>query len=270
MTGVGEHGVALLEWYALAGADEAVGEAPLNWYDATVFNQAKALPGGHPAGKAANPAPLATPAVPKAEAQDPALLARSKAAEAGDLRELEEILRNFDGCALKQTAKNTCFADGNPQSDIMFIGEAPGRDEDLDGRPFVGRAGKLLDAMLGAINLDRSRVYITNIIYWRPPGNRTPSPAEAAICRPFIERQIALIDPKIVVFLGGAAAKNLLDTTQGIMRLRGKWRTYKAGETEIRAMPTLHPAYLLRQPGHKRLAWQDLLAIRAALDETHG
>lgn len=266
MIGGREQELALLEWYALAGVDEAISETPLNWYDATVFEALPAPAGSQSTGKApqsAKPAPEA----PKTEAQDPALLARSAAAEATDLDALEKIVRDFDGCALKQTAKNTCFADGNRESDIMFIGEAPGRDEDLDGRPFVGRAGKLLDRMLAAIDLDRSNVYITNIIYWRPPGNRTPSPAEAAICRPFIERQIALIEPKVLVFLGGAATKHLLDTTQGIMRMRGKWRAYRVGETEIAAMPTLHPAYLLRQPGHKRLAWQDLLAIRARLDE---
>lgn len=147
----------------------------------------------------------------------------------------------------------------------MFIGEAPGRDEDLQGKPFVGLAGQLLDKMLAAIGLDETTVHITNIVYWRPPGNRTPTPQEALVCRPFLERQIALVNPEFVIPLGGAAAKNLLNTPDGIMRLRGKWRTAEFGGQERQVLATLHPAYLLRTPAAKRLAWRDLLALKTAL-----
>ncbi len=148
----------------------------------------------------------------------------------------------------------------------MFIGEAPGRDEDIQGQPFVGRAGRLLDKMLNAIALGEDEVHITNVVYWRPPGNRTPSPQEVQACAPFLERQIELVDPEILVFLGGAAAKQLLQTTEGIMRLRGKWRSKEFAAKERRVLATLHPAYLLRNPVGKRLAWRDFLSIRDALD----
>ena len=150
----------------------------------------------------------------------------------------------------------------------MVVGEAPGRDEDIEGRPFVGRSGQLLDRMLAAIGLDRTSAYIANVIPWRPPGNRTPTPHETEICRPFIERQIELVAPKLLVTLGGASAKVLLNTPDGIMRLRGNWRAYamRSGET-IPVMPTLHPAYLLRNPAHKRLAWRDFLEVKAKLRE---
>ena len=193
--------------------------------------------------------------------------ARERARSAASLDELEQLLAGFDGCPLKATAKNTCFARGSPVARVMFIGEAPGRDEDLQGLPFVGRAGQLLDKMLGAIGLGEDAVYITNIVYWRPPGNRTPTPQEVQACQPFLERQIELIDPKVLVFLGGAAAKQMLATSDGIMRLRGKWRDFKVGDAEPRAIATLHPAYLLRNPVAKRLAWRDLLEIQAALED---
>ncbi len=147
----------------------------------------------------------------------------------------------------------------------MIIGEAPGRDEDLEGRPFVGRAGQLLDRMLAAIDLDESSVHITNVVYWRPPGNRTPTPQETQICRPFLERQVELVKPDVILLLGGASAKTVLDTTDGIMRVRGKWREAKFGQVNVRALATLHPAYLLRTPAAKRMAWRDLLVLKAAL-----
>mgnify|MGYP000904871980 CR=1 FL=1 len=147
----------------------------------------------------------------------------------------------------------------------MLIGEAPGRDEDLQGKPFVGRAGQLLDKMLAAIGLDEKAVHITNVVYWRPPGNRTPTPEEVQVCQPFLERQIELVRPDVLLFLGGAAAKQLLGVADGIMRLRGKWRSYSCGGREIRALATLHPAYLLRTPAAKRQAWQDLLMVQEGL-----
>ncbi|MEZ5816518.1 MAG: uracil-DNA glycosylase [Hyphomicrobiaceae bacterium] len=188
------------------------------------------------------------------------------ARSAKTLDELEALVRGFDGCALKATAKSTCFYRGSPTARIMVIGEAPGRDEDLAGKPFVGRAGQLLDRMLAAIDLDEAGVHITNIVYWRPPGNRTPTPEEAQACRPFLERQIELVAPDFILTLGGPAAKAMLDTPDGILKLRGRWRDVTVGERTVRLMPTLHPAYLLRQPEAKRQAWRDLLQLKAALD----
>lgn len=180
---------------------------------------------------------------------------------------LAEALARFEGCALKHSATNLVFADGNPEGQVMLIGEAPGRDEDLKGLPFVGRSGKLLDRMLAAIGLDRTKVYISNILFWRPPANRSPTNDEMAVCLPFVMRHIALVKPKVVVALGGVAAKQLLDTTEGIMRLRGRWQTLPLPDgTSLPLLPTFHPAYLLRQPAHKRLAWRDLLALKLFLE----
>ncbi len=174
--------------------------------------------------------------------------------------------RGFDGCSLKGTATQLVFADGNPEGRVMVVGEAPGADEDRQGKPFVGRSGQLFDRMLAAIGLDRSHVYIANIVPWRPPGNRTPTPQEVAICMPFIARQIALADPDFLVCLGGSATQGLLGSKEGILRLRGRWHDFETGRRSIKAMPMLHPAYLLRQPAHKKLAWADLRALRKALD----
>jgi uracil-DNA glycosylase len=181
------------------------------------------------------------------------------------LEDLRVALAAFEGCALKGTATQLVFADGNPQAKIMFVGEAPGRDEDIEGLPFVGRSGKLLDRMLNAIGLDRSCVYIANIIPWRPPGNRTPTPQESQTCLPFIQRQIELVDPDILVCLGGPSAQTLLGIREGITKMRGRWFSYHTGKREIRAMATFHPAFLLRSPLQKRLAWRDFLAIKRAL-----
>lgn len=268
---------ALLEWHLGAGVDEAIGNMPVDRFatpsPAPAAPRRQVPPRPMPAIAANTPPDDAPADAPPARqpastpAAEPVFAARSQAAQAQSLAELEEMVRNFDGCPLKATAKNTCFADGSPDGGVMFIGEAPGRDEDLSGTPFVGRAGRLLDKMLAAIGRDRSAAYITNIVFWRPPGNRTPTPAEAAICRPFTERQIVLAQPRILVFLGGAAAKQMLDTTTGIMRLRGKWTSYTPpGGEPVKAIPTFHPAYLLRQPGQKKLAWRDFQAIRQALE----
>jgi len=191
--------------------------------------------------------------------------ARALASQSSDMVALEAALKSFDGCALKATAKSTCFYRGAASAPLMIIGEAPGRDEDLEGRPFVGRAGQLLDRMLAAIDLDESGVHITNVVYWRPPGNRTPTPQEAQICRPFLERQVELVKPQLILLLGGAAAKTVLDTTEGIMRLRGKWREVELGTMKVRTLATLHPAYLLRTPAAKRSAWRDFLALKSSL-----
>jgi uracil-DNA glycosylase family 4 len=195
-----------------------------------------------------------------------AMAAREAAANAKDLDELRLLLENFQGCGLRGTATQLVFADGNPQARVMFVGEAPGYDEDISGRPFVGRSGKLLDRMMEAIGLDRSKAYIANVVPWRPPGNRTPTPQETAICLPFIRRQIELADPDILVCLGQPATQTLLGTREGITKTRGRWFKFDTGKREIRAMATLHPAYLLRQPLQKRLAWRDFLALKKALN----
>ncbi|PRD46001.1 uracil-DNA glycosylase [Phyllobacterium phragmitis] len=210
------------------------------------------------------------PATPRSVVPDEAqvAIAREAASTAASLEELRERLSAFDGCNLKFTAKNMCFSDGDPSSDIMFIGEAPGRDEDMEGLPFVGRSGQLLNRMLTAIGLERPNVYIANTIPWRPPGNRTPTPLETELCRPFIERQIELADPKVLVTLGGPAAKALTGAEAGILRLRGNWKTHTTPSGKvIPVMPTLHPAYLLRSPAQKRFAWRDFLAVKMKLRE---
>jgi DNA polymerase len=285
---------ALLDWYREMGVDQAVGDAPIDWLrkgDVAPGNGFGPLPSPQPASAArphASPAaqtvvpPVPQPSTPTARppsaanaaiqrqfpatAPDAAVMAARTAARlAATLEELTARLAAFDGCSLKATAKNLCFYRGAPQARLMLIGEAPGRDEDLEGRPFVGRAGQLLDKMLAAIELTEQDVHITNIVYWRPPGNRTPTPHEAQVCRPFLERQVELVAPELIVLLGGAAAKHVLEVADGIMRIRGKLREIEIGSAKMRAIATLHPAYLLRTPAAKRLAWRDLLAVRANL-----
>ncbi|WP_455957225.1 uracil-DNA glycosylase [Methylorubrum aminovorans] len=193
--------------------------------------------------------------------------ARARAAQMTTLEELEALLRGFEGCGLRFTAKNLVFADGNPQARVMFVGEAPGADEDRIGKPFMGRSGQLLDRMMAAIGLDRSSAYISNVVPWRPPGNRNPTPQEISICRPFVERQIELANPDILVCLGAPATQTLTGTKDGILKARGRFYPYRLGDgREIRALATLHPAYLLRQPVQKRLAWRDFRMLKAALD----
>ena len=203
----------------------------------------------------------AAPASPEAAV----MAARAAADGAKTLEELRALLEKFEGCALHATATQLVFADGNPQSRVMFVGEAPGHEEDITGRPFVGRSGKLLDLMMGAIGLDRSSAYIANVVPWRPPGNRTPTPQETAICLPFIRRQIELANPDILVCLGGPAMQTLIGIKDGITRSRGRWFPFDTGTREIRALATFHPAFLLRSPLQKRFAWRDFLALKKAL-----
>ncbi len=193
------------------------------------------------------------------------MAAREAAGSAKNLDELRTLMENFAGCTLRATATQLVFADGNPKARVMFVGEAPGRDEDLAGLPFVGRSGKLLDRMMAAIGLDRTQAYIANVVPWRPPGNRTPTPQETAICLPFIRRQIELVDPDILVCLGQPSTQTLLETKEGITKTRGRWFKYHTGRREIRALATYHPAFLLRSPLQKRLAWRDFLALKKAL-----
>jgi len=265
-----------LRWLADMGADEMIGVAPVDRYAAARASRAR------PAPQQAAP-PAAAPPVRPAVAAAPGLIAPSQGAQdardaanaAGSIEELRACLEAFDGCALKFTATNTVFADGSPDADVMLIGEAPGVDEDRQGLPFVGASGRLLDRMLAGIGLSRREkgpagVYISNIIFWRPPGNRSPTAAEVAACVPFVHRHIALVRPKILVFLGGTAAKTMLDRPEGIMRLRGRWYDLAVPglERAIPSLPTFHPAYLLRSPAQKREAWCDLLSLKEKLIES--
>lgn len=218
-----------------------------------------------PSRDGATPAARLTMQTPQMTVPDEAAFAdaRAIAASAATIAELKAALEGYAGCNLRHSARTTVFSDGNPEARVMVVGEAPGRDEDLQGLPFVGRAGQLLDRMLAAIGLDRTTTYITNVIPWRPPGNRTPTQHEIELCKPFVERQIALIKPDILLFMGNVAVKTLLDTDRGILSIRGTFMDYRQGDLVIPAMPTLHPAYLLRSPAQKRHAWADLLALSA-------
>ncbi len=277
--------IQLLRFYVEAGVTDGLDDAPVDRYALLPQQMAPAvtttveerssqrITGTVPEPSRRSPVarpPL--PASPSPAGHSPAAIPLSSVEEAGAARALagaatsldalREALASFDACPLKATAKSLVFADGNPEADIMLVGEAPGRDEDIQGLPFVGRAGQLLNKMLSAIGYDRSNVYITNVLPWRPPGNRQPTPQELLMCAPFVERHIELVQPKLLMLVGGVSAKQLLTTSDGIMKLRGKWKTVTVGSLEIPAMPILHPAYLLRQPAHKKLAWTDLQAFR--------
>jgi DNA polymerase len=288
MHGDQDDALAALQWQVEAGADEAIGEEPVDRRAAR-----PAAPRAEPEPRArpeAAPPPSPPPSHPPPsrpaavapgpqppvwrpepgplESAEAALTsARELAVAASNLAELEAALEAFDGCPLKATATNLVFADGNPEARVMMIGEAPGAEEDRQGLPFVGVSGQLLDRMLAYIGLDRSSVYITNMLFWRPPGNRTPTASEIASCLPFTERHIELAAPDYLVLVGGMSAKNLLARSEGILRLRGQWRPYQHSglPRPIPALPTLHPAYLLRQPQQKRLAWRDLLSLHHAM-----
>ena len=254
----------LLAFYLEAGVDCALAEAPVNRPAGPDLLPAASETAPPRPVRAAAPPPAAR--AEAAQAPEAAILsAREAARTAPTLEALRALLENFDGCALRSTATRLVFSDGNPQARIMFVGEAPGREEDLEGLPFVGRSGKLLDRMSAAIGLDRTSAYIANVIPWRPPGNRTPTPQETQICLPFIQRQIELVNPDVLVTLGNPSTQTLLSTREGIMKTRGRWVEYDTGTRVIGALATFHPAYLLRSPSYKRLAWQDLRAIAKAL-----
>lgn len=241
----------VLDWYRAVGVDLAVNEEPVDRFASSAV--------APPPRAAAEPvAAAAAPAAP-AETRDLAAGARS-------MDELRAVMEAYDGCALKKRATQLCFADGNPEAEIMLVGEGPGEQEDLAGKPFVGRAGQLLDRMLAAIGLDRTKVFIANMVPWRPPGNREPSPEELALCLPFLYRQVELVAPKILVTLGNVPTRTLFNTTQGITRTRGQWRELTINGHSMQALPMLHPAYLLRMPGSKALAWRDLLELKQRLD----
>ena len=253
----------LLTFYLEAGVDAVIDDKPVDRFaDETT---AASLPRVSERRSASTTSTShESPSVILPPPDTAAMQAREAARSAQSLDDLRGILSAFEGCALKATATQLVFADGNPQARLMLVGEAPGRDEDLEGLPFVGRSGKLLDRMLAAIGLDRSAVYIANVVPWRPPGNRTPSPQETQVCLPFIKRQIELCDPDVLVCLGGPSAETLLGQ-KGITKIRGRWFDYDTGTRSIRVMPTFHPAFLLRSPLQKRFAWRDFLAIKKAL-----
>jgi uracil-DNA glycosylase family 4 len=261
----------LLAFYLEAGVDCALADEAVNRLSEPAAAAVIAPAASDPVPpQPVRPQPAAMPA-PRGEAapapEAAIASAREAARTAPSLDALRSLLENFDGCALKHTATRLVFADGNPQARIMFVGEAPGRDEDIEGLPFVGRSGKLLDRMIAAIGLDRSKAYIANVIPWRPPGNRTPTPQETQICLPFIQRQIELVNPDVLVTLGNPSTQTLLQTREGIMRTRGKWLNYDTGTRTIRAIATFHPAYLLRSPSYKRMSWLDLRAVAKALEQ---
>jgi DNA polymerase len=260
---------SLLAFWAEAGVDTAMSDTPID-------RMAEGRKRLQPARTPAAPRPVAAPVAPAAKAPGPDVVAaaaeaRALAAAAGDLDALKAAIANFEGCALRFSgATQAVFARGNPNAPVMVIGEGPGADEDRQGAPFVGRAGQLLDKMLAAAGLT-DQVFITNSVFWRPPGNRTPSPQEQAACAPFVERAIALVKPKALLLSGGASAKFMLKRAEGILSLRGRrfdW-TSEDGSLTVPALPTLHPAFLLRQPAAKKHAWADLLALRRLLSESN-
>ena len=283
MSDTRDQSLALLQWLVESGADEAVSDSPVDRFgsaapppreqgmraivpDASRPAAARGAPSSSISPRNDNKGAGAAQAVSLSTAPG---AARALAQSCTTLAELKTAVTNFDGCELKRSATNTVFADGDPSGRIMLIGEAPGRDEDLQGLPFVGRAGKLLDRMLAEIGLDRKKVYITNVLNWRPPQNREPSPEEAATCLPFLHRHIELADPKLMILLGAVSVRHVLGLTEGITRVRGKWNLYQSVmlNRSIPVMPTLHPAYLLRQPAAKRLAWRDLLAVAEKMSQ---
>lgn len=272
------HPIEVLRWYLDAGVDEAIGETPVDRYATSAAALARAAPPPPTAEARSAPedrqpqrtAPLPPrrpPSGAPAAAADGVTSAYALASAAPDLGALKAALGEFNGCPLKATATNLVFGDGNPKARVVLIGEAPGADEDRLGVPFVGASGRLLDKMLASIGLARGDVFISNTVFWRPPGNRTPNATEIGVCAPFVQRMIELIDPEIVVVLGGAAASALLGKAESVGKLRGKWHEYATPRLSrpVAAAVLYHPAYLLRSPAQKRNAWRDLLAIKHRL-----
>jgi len=275
---------ALLDWYVAMGIDEAIGETPHDSFAPPPSRGAPPRPAAMAVAPspAARPAPsisvppLGTPAIarppiakPIVPASNEIAGARKLAEAATTLAELEAAVSSFEGCALRKTATHTVFADGTPHAPVMVIGEAPGGDEDRIGKPFVGRSGQLLDRMLAAVGLDRqSNVYISNILFWRPPGNRKPTEAEIALCLPFVWRHIALAAPRVVVLSGGTATSAILGRAEGITKLRGKWFDLPVPglDSPVPALTTYHPSFLLRTPVRKSESWRDFLELQSKIN----
>lgn len=252
--------LALLEYYQAIGVNMAIDDKPNNHFIKKEISQNKTID--------VTKNTIAAPSLSDISIIDTdPKQAKTIAQSAKNLQELEKLLAEFDGCALKKRATQLVFSDGNENAKIMIIGEAPGRDEDIEGKPFVGRSGQLLDKMLAAIGLDRSKVYIANIVAWRPPGNRNPTESEISVCLPFLHRQIELVKPEIILTLGAPAAHSLFNTKTPITKMRGIWREFKLADFSAKALPTFHPAFLLRQPAQKAFAWKDMLSLKSAIDE---
>ena len=266
----------LLEWYLEAGVDEAISEIPTNYFassvqprkdDVALVTEAPIMADEAPTPPPVKHSSIATPLhyTPSAAMA----MARSLADKAHSLEELEGMVRAFDGCAIKKTASKTVFSDGNPKGRVMIVGEAPGAQEDMQGTPFCGPSGQLLDRMLAAIGLDREAVFISNTVFWRPPGNRQPSTEETQTCLPFVEKIIGLVKPDLLILSGGTSTTTLLKKDSSISRLRGKLYDYTNAylSTPIPTLVTFHPSYLLRTPSQKRLAWHDLLMVKDFLEK---
>jgi DNA polymerase len=256
------------------GADEIIGEGPVNRLAsaAEARTQTK-LPTDVPQGRAAPAIMPIVAAQAKPTNSDSVQDARAIAARCSSIEEIVDALSRFDACPLRKTATNLCFSDGNRAAHVLVVGEAPGNEEDLQGKPFVGRSGQLLDRMLAMIGLDRHAadpahaVLITNTIFWRPPGNRKPTEAETAMCMPFVTRLVEVMKPKLILCVGATPTQRMMNLTDGILRLRGRWFEVAVDDVKIPLLATLHPAYLLRQPAQKRLVWRDLLSLRERLDQ---
>ena len=271
-----EDALAQLEWLLDMGADEAIDNEPVDRFAASAQRLKQQQAASAPQQAATRPVPTrgtgtAATSAPMTKEQS-VQTSRDIALACATLADIEQALEEFDACPLKRTASNLCYADGDASARALFIGEAPGRDEDIQGKPFVGRSGQLLDKMLSAIGLDRksgdasNAAFITNVIYWRPPGNRKPTEPETLMCMPFVERTIELQEPEIIVCLGATPMQRLTGRTDGILKSRGRWMSIDVAGRTIPLLATLHPAYLLRQPAQKRLAWRDFLEIRKRLD----
>lgn len=260
---------ALLQWYLESGIDEVIGEAPVNRLAAPQAAPHRTPPS--PTSTSLNPSPA--PAMPKLSPATPPpqaiLEARALADAATTFAELDAAVRRFEGCGLKKTATNTVFADGNPDAGLLVIGEAPGAQEDLQGIPFCGPSGQLLDRALASIGLDRTRLLISNTVYWRPPGNRTPTPEEMAMCEPFLQKLVALVKPRLMILAGGAAVTSVLKRPESMSRLRGRFYEYTNPylSEPVKVAVTYHPSYLMRSPTQKRLAWADMMLIEKCLQE---
>ncbi len=272
--------LATLRWYAEVGVTDVISSDITNYSDASFPNIRNFLNEANDVKE--KPVPILknldiqTADISKSYIEknpdslgtaEASIEAKKLATKVGNIEDLKKAIESFNGCPLKRTAMNMVFADGNPNSKIMLVGEAPGADEDRVGKPFVGQSGKLLDKMFGAIGLDRDSIYISNIVNWRPPGNRTPSTSEIAICTAFIKRHIELVEPEILIYVGNISAKTLLESSLGITKLRGKWFDYTSENLKksIKSMAIFHPAFLLRSPAQKRLAWKDLLEIKSQI-----
>ena len=272
----------ILEWYLDIGVDECTADAPVNRLSQRpqkdmqeVVQHTNVQNQNTPLNTVTTFKPVKKSESPPLGAMEAVQDARKRALQCETVEDLRLVVEGFDGCPLKRTAQQTVFEDGNPKARIMILGEAPDTEEDRQGKPFVGQSGQLLDKMFQAIGFSRyaedlqNALYLSNIIYWRPPGNRDATDSEIEICRPFVERHIELVNPDVLVVLGGMPVKTILRTHQGITRLRGKWATFKTPNLalEIPILPMLHPAFLLKSPDRKKYAWQDLLALKAKFEQ---